>query len=174
MAQTQVFNWPLQQASYKGHRPGHLAMRRRLGCLPLLEVFLQPMKQVLVVDDDPFFHVLMKRIVKSLDITIACAAGVEEGLTLARELKPSLIIMDIYLPRINGWYGIQAIKQDQQLRSIPIIVVTAGGLGNEEKKAREAGCTGFFRKPFSIEDMCSVIKSCAQSHPSEMVAGGRP
>jgi CheY-like chemotaxis protein len=139
-----------------------------------MEDFLQSMKQVLVVDDDPFFHLLMKRIVKSLDITVACAAGVEEGLALAHELKPSLIIMDIYLPRINGWCGIQAIKQNQQLRSIPIIVVTAGGSDNEETKARDAGCTGFFRKPFFIEDMCSAIKASSASHASEMVSGGRP
>src|SRR5215208_4055286 len=123
------------------------------------------MKHVLVVDDDLVFHMLMKRIAKSLGVHVACAAGVEEGLALARELVLSLIIMDIYLPRINGWCGIQAIKQDQKLMFIPIIVVTAGGSNNDEKKAHEAGCTGFFRKPFSIEEMYTAIRSSPEFPP---------
>jgi CheY-like chemotaxis protein len=130
-------------------------------------------KQVLIIDDDPAFHLLLKRLMRSLNVTVVSTSRADEGLAIARKQKPSLIVMDIYLPLINGWSAIEAIKGDSSLEFIPIIVVTAGGTRFDGQKALDLGCTAFFRKPFILEQMITAISHALELDISEILSGDR-
>ena len=111
---------------------------------------------VLIVDDDPMFFLLMERVFRSLDVQTAGATTVEDSLRLARELRPVLIIMDVYLPGGDGWTTALCIKNE--FEPVHIIVVSAGGIMVDKAKIAEFKCTGFFKKPFGITEFIAFVK----------------
>ena len=111
---------------------------------------------VLVVDDDPLFHMLMQRIFSSFDLQLASAVSVEDGLRQAQELKPVLIIMDVYLPGGDGWQTALRIKNE--LEQVHIVVMSAGGTVVDTTKIAEFKCSGFFKKPFNVSAFVAFIK----------------
>ncbi|MBX7146064.1 MAG: response regulator [Alphaproteobacteria bacterium] len=82
-----------------------------------------------------------------------------DGLKLAREKNPDLILMDIQLPEISGLEIIKWIKEDEKLKTIPIIAVTAFAMKGDEKKIRESGCEAYISKPISIADFLQTIQN---------------
>ena len=81
-----------------------------------------------------------------------------EALKLTGQLKPDLIIMDIQLPGISGLEVTKWIKEDDVLRSIPIIAVTALALKGDEKRIRAAGCDAYIAKPMSTSSFLKTIE----------------
>lgn len=79
-------------------------------------------------------------------------------LDLAREHSPSLIIMDIQLPEVSGLEVTQWLKKDPDLKSIPVVAVTAFAMKGDEEKIRAGGCEDYVSKPISIMDFMQVIQ----------------
>ena len=77
---------------------------------------------------------------------------------LARELRPALILMDIQLPIVDGYEATRRIKANPELRHIPIIAVTSYALSGDDAKALEAGCDGYFAKPFSPRVILAKVR----------------
>ncbi len=72
------------------------------------------------------------------------------AMELAREHMPDLILMDIQLPEVSGIDVIKWIKEDEHLRTIPVIAVTAFAMKGDEERIRDAGCEGYISKPISV------------------------
>lgn len=72
------------------------------------------------------------------------------AMELAREHEPDLILMDIQLPEVSGIDVIKWIKEDEKLRDIPVIAVTAFAMKGDEERIRDAGCEGYISKPISV------------------------
>jgi CheY-like chemotaxis protein len=122
---------------------------------------------ILVVDDDERTQQLIEAALGSSGAQVYSAANGEQGLKLARELKPHLILMDLRLPAPynNGWDIIAEMKTQPDLAHIPIVAMTASG-GDAIMRAMKAGAQDFLEKPFSIEQMrrkVSRIMGLAQS-----------
>ena len=83
-------------------------------------------------------------------------------LDMAREHKPDLIIMDIQLPEISGLELTRMIKDDEELKSIPVIAVTAFAMKGDEQKIREGGCESYISKPISVVHFMDVIQTYLQ------------
>lgn len=81
-----------------------------------------------------------------------------EALDLARQHRPDLILMDIQLPEISGLEVTKWIKEDDQLKSIPVIAVTAFAMKGDEEKIRQGGCEAYIAKPISIVNFIETIK----------------
>jgi two-component system cell cycle response regulator DivK len=86
--------------------------------------------------------------------------GTDDGmqaLTIAREHKPDLIVMDIQLPEVSGLDVTKWLKEDENLRSIPVIAVTAFAMKGDEEKIREGGCEAYIAKPISVTTFLETI-----------------
>ncbi len=116
-------------------------------------------KTVLVVEDNELnmklFHDLLEA--SGFD-TIQTRNGLE-AIDLAREYRPDLILMDIQLPEVSGLEVTKWIKEDDDLRSIPIIAVTAFAMKGDEERIRQGGCEAYLSKPISVGKFIETVKA---------------
>jgi two-component system cell cycle response regulator DivK len=82
-----------------------------------------------------------------------------EGLDLARSHKPDLILMDIQLPEVSGIDIIKLLKEDDDMRPIPVIAITAFAMKGDEERIRESGCEGYLSKPISVAKFIETVRS---------------
>ena len=97
--------------------------------------------------------------------TLQCRDG-SDAIPMARTERPDLIIMDIQLPEISGLDITRSIKDDDELRQIPVLAVTAFAMRTDEQRVRDAGCEGYLSKPIQ---MSSFIKTVER-----LIPGGAP
>jgi two-component system cell cycle response regulator DivK len=83
----------------------------------------------------------------------------EDGVHMASSLKPDLILMDIQLPRMNGYEATRAIKSDPILKKIPIIVITSYALVGDDQKAFDAGADDYMVKPCKPMDLLKKVEA---------------
>jgi len=115
------------------------------------------MVMVLVVEDNPANMTLAVVVLESVGHTVLSATDAETGLVLARSQLPSLILMDIQLPGMDGLAATMLLKQDDATRGIPIIAVTAQAMKGDEQRIRAAGCDGYLAKPMCYHDFLAAV-----------------
>jgi two-component system cell cycle response regulator DivK len=81
-----------------------------------------------------------------------------EALALAREHHPDLILMDIQLPEVSGLEVTKWLKEDDKLRSIPVVAVTAFAMKGDEERIREGGCEAYISKPISVSKFMDTVR----------------
>lgn len=106
-------------------------------------------KTILIVEDNDLNMKLFHALLETRGYNVLQARDGMEGLRLARERHPDLIIMDIQLPGVSGLVVAKSIKDDEALKNIPIIAVTAFALKGDEERMREGGCAAYLAKPIS-------------------------
>jgi two-component system cell cycle response regulator DivK len=115
-------------------------------------------KKVLIVEDN---ELNMKLFHDLLDAhgyeTLQTRDGIE-ALEIARVNRPDLILMDIQLPEVSGLEVTKWIKEDDSLRSIPVIAVTAFAMKGDEEKIREGGCEAYISKPISVTQFLETVQ----------------
>ncbi|MCB1486144.1 MAG: response regulator [Bauldia sp.] len=116
-------------------------------------------KTVLVVEDNELnmklFHDLLEA---SGYETIETRNGLE-AIDLARSHRPDLILMDIQLPEVSGLEVTKWLKEDDDLRAIPVIAVTAFAMKGDEERIRQGGCEAYLSKPISVTKFIETVKS---------------
>lgn len=114
-------------------------------------------KAVLVIEDDLINMKLVRALLKIGDYRVLEAYDAEKGIAVAREHKPDLILMDIQLPVIDGLHATKIIKKDEAIKTIPILALTALAMPGDDKKAMEAGCSGYISKPIDTRVFLDTI-----------------
>ena len=104
-------------------------------------------KTVLLVEDNEDNLVVYRTILEHVGFAVVEARDGEEGVNRARETLPDLILMDISIPKIDGWEATRRLKAAEPTRAIPIIALTAHALEEDRQKAIQAGCDGYLAKP---------------------------
>jgi two-component system, cell cycle response regulator DivK len=104
------------------------------------------MKKILIVEDVEFNRDLLTQLLEDEFELIAATDG-QAGIAAAEQERPDLILMDLSLPVIDGWEAARRLKAHADLRSIPIIALTAHAMRGDEAKARASGCDDFLTKP---------------------------
>jgi len=104
------------------------------------------MKKILIVEDVEFNRDLLMQLLEEEFELIAVTDG-HAGIAAAERERPDLILMDLSLPVIDGWEAARRLKAHADLRSIPIIALTAHAMHGDEVKARASGCDDFLTKP---------------------------
>jgi len=115
-------------------------------------------KKVLIVEDN---ELNMKLFSDLLDAHGFETEQTREGLkaiSIAREFKPDLILMDIQLPEVSGLEVTKWIKDDKALADIPVIAVTAFAMKGDEKRIRDGGCSGYISKPINVSSFLATIR----------------
>jgi len=113
-------------------------------------------KRILVVDDEPNIRLLLIRMLSN-DYTILEATDGQEAIDLARDLKPDLILMDLLMPRMDGYTACSVIKTDPTTRGIPVVMLTAVGFELNKQLAERVGASGYITKPFALSDIIKTI-----------------
>lgn len=117
------------------------------------------MPTILVVEDNPTNMKLSTFLLESADYTVLAATSAEIGLTLAREARPDLILMDIQLPGMDGLEATGLLKADEATRDIPVIALTALAMKGDEERILAAGCDGYIAKPLDYKAFLASIKA---------------
>ncbi len=115
-------------------------------------------KKVLIVEDNLLNLKLFRDLIEANGYETAQTSNGHEVLDLARAEKPDLIIMDIQLPEVSGLEVTSWLKDDEELKHIPVIAVTAFAMKGDEEKIREGGCEDYIAKPISVMDFLATIK----------------
>lgn len=115
-------------------------------------------KTVLIVEDNELNMKLFRDLLEAHDIATLETRNGNDVLDIAREKKPDLILMDIQLPEISGLDVTKMLKEDDELKSIPVVAVTAFAMKGDEEKIREGGCEDYISKPISVMTFIEVVR----------------
>ncbi len=116
-------------------------------------------KTVLIVEDNELNMKLFNDLLEAHGYaTLKTSHGIE-AMELARAHRPDLILMDIQLPEVSGLEVTRWLKQDDELKSIPVIAVTAFAMKGDEERIREGGCEAYLSKPISVAKFIATVKT---------------
>lgn len=115
------------------------------------------MPTILVIEDNPANMTLAVFLLESAGHTVLSAVDAEAGLTLAREARPDLILMDIQLPGMDGLQATTLLKAAEATRAIPVIALTALAMKGDEERIRAAGCDGYIAKPMRYKEFLATV-----------------
>ena len=115
-------------------------------------------KRVLIVEDNELNMKLFNDLLEANGYgTIQTRSGVE-AVELTRTHRPDLILMDIQLPEVSGLEVIRWIKDDEELKHIPVIAITAFAMKGDEEKIRQGGCEAYLSKPISVVKFLETVR----------------
>ncbi len=114
---------------------------------------------VLIVEDNPLNLKLFSAMIASQGYEVLQATDGHQGLAMAQQHHPNLIIMDVQLPGMSGLDVARSLKADDTTRGIMIIATTAYALSDDEVKIRDSGCDGYMAKPIAISEFLELIES---------------
>jgi CheY-like chemotaxis protein len=114
------------------------------------------MKKILVVEDVDFNRDLIVQLLEDEYQVIEAVNG-KEGVKIAERERPELILMDLSLPVMDGWEATRQLKANADLRSIPVIALTAHAMKGDEEKALAAGCDDYLVKPIDEDELMARI-----------------
>jgi two-component system cell cycle response regulator DivK len=115
-------------------------------------------KTILIVEGNEINMRLFNDLLEVHDYNVLRARNGMDALRMAGEHKPDLILMDIQLPEVSGLEVTKWIKKDENIRSIPVIAVTAFAMKGDEEKIREGGCEAYLVKPISVSHFLETIQ----------------
>jgi two-component system cell cycle response regulator DivK len=115
-------------------------------------------KTVLIVEDNELNMKLFHDLLDAHGYKTLQTRNGMEALSLAREHRPDLILMDIQLPEVSGLEVTKWLKEDDQLRQIPVVAVTAFAMKGDEERIREGGCEAYISKPISVAMFLDTVR----------------
>jgi CheY-like chemotaxis protein len=115
-------------------------------------------KNILIIEDNPLNLELATDLLEVNGFVVASAATAEEGLRLARELLPDLVLMDFSLPGMDGLSATRNLKADPATHHLAIVGLTAHAMKGDEELALNAGCDGYLTKPIDTRTFVAAVK----------------
>ena len=116
------------------------------------------MPKILLVEDNEMNRDMLSRRLIRHGYSVITAHDGEQGHAMALAELPDLILMDIQLPEVSGLEVTKWLKEDDDLRSIPIIAVTAFAMKGDEQKIRDGGCEAYIAKPISVASFMRTVE----------------
>jgi len=104
-------------------------------------------KKILIIDDTETFLYILNHILREDYITMISKSG-EDGLEVAKEQKPDLIVLDVMMPGMSGYEVLAALKSDPEMKSIPVILATGNNTADDETQGYALGAIDYIKKPF--------------------------
>jgi CheY-like chemotaxis protein len=114
-------------------------------------------KTILIVEDEPKNMTLTRDLLKISGYETIEAVDGKQGVEKAKSAKPNLILMDIMMPKMDGYSACREIKADQSTKNIPVVMLTAVGFDLNKKLAKQMGADGYVTKPFSRQQLIDAI-----------------
>lgn len=122
------------------------------------------MPKILIVEDDPILLKTLREFLSAEKFEVLCAADGEEGVRAAKSEKPDLILLDIILPKKDGYEVIKEIKSDPQVQNVPIILLTnLGGIHDVEKALKLGATTYLIKSDYKLEEVVKKVKETLEN-----------
>lgn len=115
-------------------------------------------KVVLIVDDSPTEVHIFKKVLETQGFKVISAENGQEGLQMAKEMQPDLILMDVVMPILNGFQATRKLRQDEATSHIPVIMVTTKGQQTDVDWGKRQGANEYLVKPVKPADLLGKIK----------------
>jgi two-component system cell cycle response regulator DivK len=129
---------------------------------------------VLVVEDYQDAREMYAAYLQFSGYRVAEASNGLEAIEKTRELMPDIILMDLALPKLDGWEATRRLKADERTKHIPIVALTGHALAGHAEGARQAGCDAFVTKPCLPDALVTEIERMLSARRSEQSASRRP
>ncbi len=113
---------------------------------------------ILLIEDNAQNRYLVTFLLENSGYTVQQAADGARGIEAARAVVPSLILLDIQLPHMDGYAVARALRKNQALADVPIVAVTSYAMPGDREKALEAGCTGYIEKPINPDSFVGELE----------------
>ena len=117
------------------------------------------MSTILYIEDDPELRVMVHRLLTAHGFSVEMAEDGFEGVGKALDIKPDLILLDIYLPRLDGFGVLERLKGDPDTQAIPVVAISAWPTGDNRRRIRDAGAVDFIAKPFQVDSLIGVLQA---------------
>lgn len=124
------------------------------------------MKKILIVDDEPHIVELVRVSLEDCDYELHDAVDGEEALQMAREILPNLILLDVMLPRMDGFDVCRQLKEDPRTRHIEVILLTAKSQDDDVRAGMRAGADAYITKPFSPMRLLAEVQTRLSGQPA--------
>lgn len=115
------------------------------------------MAKILLVEDHEWSQDMLSRRLQRKGFQVVIAQNGKEGIALTKQEKPDVVLMDLNLPEMDGWDAARAMKQDEELKSIPIIALTSHAMAGDRELALESGCDDYEPKPIDFSRLLHKI-----------------
>jgi DNA-binding response OmpR family regulator len=116
-------------------------------------------KRILIVDDEPHIVIPVEFLMRREGYEVTVERDGEAGLAAIRAQPPDLVILDVMMPKLNGFEVCEAVRADPALSAVRILMLTAKGREAEKKKGLELGADAYVAKPFSTHDLVATVRS---------------
>lgn len=113
-------------------------------------------KKILVIEDEKHICDLVKVNLEQEGFKVSCVGTGEAGLKKIKATPPDLIILDLFLPNLDGWQVCRRLKKDAETKHIPVLMLT---ISSDVEKGYSAGANGYLRKPFTLDDLIVEVKN---------------
>ena len=126
------------------------------------------MTKILLVEDNEMNRDMLSRRLERRGYEVVIAVDGQQGVDLAQSTRPDLILMDMSLPVIDGWEATRQLKARDDMKTTPIIALTAHAMSGDREKALEAGCDDYDTKPIELPRLLGKIEALlgARAKPS--------
>jgi CheY-like chemotaxis protein len=119
-------------------------------------------QKILVADDEPGVRLTLRRMLEK-DYVVLEAVNGEEAVDIAQREKPSIILMDLMMPGMDGYTACSKIRANPATRAIPVVILTAVGHELNKRFAQELGANGYITKPFQIQELKETINKLLET-----------
>ena len=116
-------------------------------------------KRVLIVDDEPNIVISLEFLLKREGFAVSVARDGEEALAAIRAQVPDLVILDVMMPRLDGFSVLSQVRADPAVAAVPVLMLTAKGREAEQKKGLALGANAYLPKPFSTHELIAKAKA---------------
>jgi DNA-binding response OmpR family regulator len=130
----------------------------------------EPAPKILVVDDEADLVSVLRFGLEVEGFEVISASDGEQGLNLAREAQPALLLLDLMLPKLDGYKVCRALKFDERYRTMPIFILSARSGEEDRRLALEMGADAFITKPYEMKELVSRIRARLQLPPKRAAA----
>ncbi len=118
---------------------------------------------ILLVEDNRANQMVFRDLLEAEGYRVKCVDNGEDAVAAATELEPSLILMDIQLPGMDGLTATRILREDRKMRNVPIIALTSYAMPGDREKVLVAGCSGYITKPIRVKEFRKEIAAVVES-----------
>lgn len=116
------------------------------------------MKKILIIEDEKNIVTSLKMYLEHSGFEVSVADNGLDGIKKGQELKPDMILLDLVLPRVNGYTVCKSLKENVNTKNIPLVIMSARTLKEDIEKAFASGADNYLEKPFSVMQIGNIIK----------------
>jgi CheY-like chemotaxis protein len=126
----------------------------------ILEFDRMPAKQILIVEDEEANIAVVRNILEIMldQEEVLIARDGHEGIKMAYEHNPEIILMDLSLPKLDGWEVVRSLKSNPRFKDVPILALTAHAMVGDRDKALDAGCDDYYAKPIEVDEFIHFMR----------------